>query len=298
MAIADSFGTNYLNNIRNINQAFAPVDTNLLQQQLSAGGVGNTLGFGADGINTLGLTPEDIAGLVNMRGVISNQNTGLVKGVTDLSDTISGNRETRAALAQANRDIFQAGKQQSLLDQELTSRARENELNRAIDRERAAEEKRYHDLYIGQQKAELGQRSKEHNDMLKLKREEMMTVRQAASMAANTKDTTGLIAKLGDLKNAASKNNRKDDYFRYHMMESSLTAPPGTVFDLKDYEDFGQGYKQLILGPDNNWYGVNPAKKGGRPTFSSKPVVYNPISALSAASTATGTTVVPKYQPR
>lgn len=298
MAIADSFGTNYLNNIRNINQAFAPIDTNLLQQQLSAGGVGNTLGFGADGINTLGLTPEDIAGLVNMRGVISNQNTGLVRGVTDLNDLLSGNKETRAAMTQANRDIFQASAEEANQERRQDWMGQQYEANREIDRMRAAEEKRYHDLYIGQQKAELGQRAKEHNDMMRLKREEMMAVRDAASAAVGMKDTTGLIAKLGDLKNAASKNNRMDDYFRYHMMESSLTATPGTVFDLKDYKEFGQGYKQLILGPDNNWYGVNPAKNGGRPTFSGKPIVYNPINALSVSSSGSVSKVVPKYQPR
>lgn len=308
MAIADSLGSSYLGNIGGISKAFAPVDSSLLNKQLSGAGLGNTLGFGVDGISTLGLTPEDITKLIAMRGAIQNQNANLVQDTTNLADLVSGNKETRAAMMQANRDIFnlrgQEGMQEAgfghaekMENSRQAFTAEQNRLTNELAQRRLDEDKRYHNLYFEDQAADRAQRSSQHKDLMNLRREEMIAVKNSASNAVSAKDTTELIAKLGALKTAASKDNRRDDYFRYHMMESSMTATPGTIYDLKDYSDMGKGYKQLMLGPDNNWYGITRGKDGKISKASETPIVYNPISALGVASSTNGTQLVHKYQP-
>lgn len=315
MAIADSFGSNYINNIAKVSQAFAPINSNVLNQALAPGGsMSGSLGFGGGGIDVTGLSPEDIAGLVNMRGAIQKQNSGLISDTTSLADIISGNKETREAMQTANRDLFNIEGQGALQERSLTNSRemqREQQLFSAgenkLTREQAAkehemklqEEKRYHDLYFKDQDADRAQRGSQFSETMKLKREEMVAVKQAAESSLATKDTTDLIAKLGELKNKAADNKLRDDYFNYHMMEASLTSPIGSVYNLNDYNDIPavKGYKQVMLAKDGNWYGINRDKSGTIVGASATPIVYNPINAVKAAkSGGSSTKLEKKYQ--
>lgn len=329
MAIADAAGQAYMQQIANISKAFQPMDTNALGATLNQGGsLSGNLGFGAEGIDVMGLTPDQVGKLIAQRGEIQNQNQNAVAGMATLSDMLTGGKETRAAMLNAQGHIFDANAQGGLQAERLGAEkerqqagfdfnATENKLTREqqqkLHADTLAEQERFHDMVYGPGGTEyrkLTQDDRHFKDTLKLKREEMMVLKGSADSAAQTGNTVALVAKLGELKtkaldnmsakdgDAATKNIAKGDYFKYHMMESSLTSPVGSVYDSKDYVTEAKGYPQLMLAPDGNWYGIKRDPKTNVISGSSAtPIVYNPINVSRMSTGGSGSKIVKKHQP-
>lgn len=327
MAISDKMTTDYLSKVQNVSQSFKPLDAGVLSTALGEGGpLSGSLGFGNGGIDVLGLTPEQVTGLVAQRGAIQQQNQNAVNGLAALAEALTGSKETRAAMVAANRDIFgaqqadelQAGKiaaEKEMLGTKLSHDTAENKLSRdqtaALAKEKLAEESRFHDLVYGPNGIEykkLTEDTRHHKALETLKSQEMIALKNSADIAATTGNTVGLITKLGEQKDAALKRMEKNDsatygpakldYFKYHMMGLSLTDNVGTVVDSKDYKSEAGGYPQMMLGPDKNWYGItrdpNTQQIVGA---SATPIVYNPINMSRLSIGGTGTTLAKKHQP-
>jgi hypothetical protein len=303
MPVSDGLSMEYLNNLKNISSAFAPVDSNAMAALTGENGaLANSLGFGGStGVSLSGLTPEQVTGVINNRSTLLNQDMGAIKGMVELRDMVTGGRENRDALRQASRDIFTTKKQselndnnhifeQGLTDQKLSEDWKQLEAQIAAT-------KAIHDSGNATQ-------MKMHSDTMslgraKLKLEERRQRVIESAMAANPAEAQSafpaspdMFAKFEKEKEAYSKKTGmfgeggdRKNYAMSHLRQQALGTKYGTIFSAGTFKD-ELGYDRLVLAP-TGWYGVIKDPTTGKLAASTKPVIpLNPSMIPSKAKTA------------
>lgn len=266
--LSDEVYSTGANRIKGIADTYRSIDPSTVQKALATQGlIEGSLGF-SDPSQLMGMSPEQVGGLLDARAKNIASNQAMLKGVLDIRNMMTGNPELRQALTQLEMARTSGALQEGL--QEKSFGQQEHMAGVQFANQKSLQELSQ-TFQAGQKDLDRDLQERMHGETIGLGKERLNLERKRQKWVEGVYSTNPAMQSLAFPANEnlygkleQEKNNYKDEkgnivdrknYAFSHLKQQALGAPYGTVYNTGGFAE-EIGAKQVMLANDG-WHAID-----------------------------------------